>query len=254
MIKNTFIILDGVGDKKESLIWQQDIKTWDEFIQKEKVPRISEKTKTIHDAELQVAKENLNERNSRYFSRRLKTRDHWRLFEDFEKICYLDIETTGFDADRSDLTVVGLYDGENVKTYIKGFNLEEKALKDELSKYHLIVTFFGSAFDVPFIKRKFPTIDFDMPHFDLCFAGRRIGLSGGLKHIEKVVGIKRDEEVVGIDGYEAVRLWKRWIKNNDTEALRTLTKYNQEDILNLKPLADMIYKRLKEATFKNRIY
>jgi len=250
MLQNTFTLLDGVGGKTEQLLWQNSVKTWDNFIESQTVPRISDKKKSQHDKTLKTAKENLEERNSRYFTKKLKAGDHWRLYEDFEKICYLDIETTGFDAKRSDLTIIGIYDGSEVKTYINGFNLKEEALKDELKNYQVLVTFFGSAFDVPFIRRKFPKIDFDMPHFDLCFAGRKIGLSGGLKHIEKVVGIKRDEEVEGIDGYEAVRLWKKWKKQNDEEALRTLTKYNEEDVLNLEPLAEIIYKRLKEATLK----
>lgn len=251
MIQNTFKILKGIGEKKEQKFWQNGISNWDEFIECEKIPRMSDKTKTTHDLDLKKAKNHLDKGDSRYFAKTLKSQDHWRLYHDFEKICYLDIETTGFSFDKSDITVIGVYDGKDVKTFINGINLEEKTLKEELLKYDILVTFYGSGFDTPFIKRKFPTIEFDIPHIDLCFAGRRIGLKGGLKNIERVLGINRDEDVVGIDGYEAVRLWKRWKKKEDKEALNTLVKYNKEDIENLKPLAQIIFKKLKKATFNN---
>ena len=42
----------------------------------------------------------------------------------------------------------------------------------------------------------------------------------------------------------AVKLWKRWERGDD-EALEVLLKYNEEDIVHLKPLADLAYRTLR---------
>ena len=59
-------------------------------------------------------------------------------------------------------------------------------IQKELSKYKMFVTFNGASFDIPVIKKQF-NIPFIMPHADLRFAAKKIGLSGGLKSIEKEI-------------------------------------------------------------------
>jgi hypothetical protein len=63
-------------------------------------------------------------------------------------------------------------------------------------------------------------------------------LYGGLKAVERRLGIRR--KLPGIDGMEAVRLWRRYRAAQDRKALRTLLEYNQEDVLNLKTLRLML--------------
>jgi uncharacterized protein YprB with RNaseH-like and TPR domain len=251
MIQNSFILLDGVGYKTEEKLWRQDVLSWDDFLEIESVIGISSKQKSVHDRELEAASHHLDKKSPYYFSQRLKMRDYWRLYSDFkEDACFLDIETTGLSSE-SALTVVGIFDGRNTKSFVKGDNLIEAVLKEELSKYRLIVTFFGSAFDIPFIKAKYPGIAFDIPHIDLCFASRRIGLRGGLKSIEKQLGFDRGEGIAEIDGLEAVRLWRRWERYDDEEALARLLEYNKADVVNLKILAEKVYEGLKAKTFKD---
>ena len=48
-----------------------------------------------------------------------------------------------------------------------------------------------------------------------------------------------------MSGDDAVLLWHRWRVSSDQNALDLLVKYNQEDVINLKPLAEEVYKRLK---------
>ena len=55
------------------------------------------------------------------------------------------------------------------------------------------------------------------------------------------MGIQRDDEVENVNGFEAVRLWKKY-KNGDVNALRKLLIYNKEDIVNLKYLLDYYLK------------
>ena len=148
-----------------------------------------------------------------------------------------------------EVTLVGVYDGREYRAYIKGINLSERALKKELGRYSLLVTFYGSAFDIPFLEACFPGINLKRLHFDLCFALRRLGLQGGLKRIEEELGLRREEEVKGMNGMEAVRLWKRWEKSRDKDALEKLVEYNRADVANLKPLAEYVYSRLKSNIF-----
>jgi uncharacterized protein YprB with RNaseH-like and TPR domain len=105
------------------------------------------------------------------------------------------------------------------------------------------VTFFGSVFDVPYLKAKFPQVRFDLPHFDLCFAARRLKLTGGLKSIEREFGIIRDSDISSLDGWEAVRLWHRW-RDGESAALDLLIRYNRADTQNLEALSALLYPQL----------
>jgi hypothetical protein len=86
-----------------------------------------------------------------------------------------------------------------------------------------------------------------MPHFDLCYGARRVGLKGGLKRLEEIIGVARDHEVSGMDGYHAVLLWQEWLRGK-SKALDLLVRYNREDTVNLLPLAERIYRMLREST------
>jgi len=66
----------------------------------------------------------------------------------------------------------------------------------------------------------------------------RNNLYGGLKAVERQLGIERSLKEVG--GYEAVRLWWRYVDYFDTDALSTLLEYNKEDVLNLRVLKEML--------------
>ena len=78
---------------------------------------------------------------------------------------------------------------------------------------------------------------------------RSIGLSGGLKNIEKCLGIARDGEGKDVDGKEAVRLWKRYKRKNEKNALQKLIEYNKKDIRNLEPLMEHVYSSKKQKCF-----
>ncbi|MBW3022318.1 ribonuclease H-like domain-containing protein, partial [Candidatus Woesearchaeota archaeon] len=47
-----------------------------------------------------------------------------------------------------------------------------------------------------------------------------------------------------------VDLWKAYHASGDKEYLQLLVQYNEEDIVNLKPLMEYCYKRLKHEHFK----
>ena len=114
---------------------------------------------------------------------RLRSADLWRLFNAFkERAVYLDIETsTGYQG-IDEITVIGLYDGNTVQTFVNGINLN--AFEMAMASYDLVITFNGSLFDLPVIKRHFPHMALPPVHIDLRFFLRKLGYGGGLKAIE----------------------------------------------------------------------
>jgi uncharacterized protein YprB with RNaseH-like and TPR domain len=167
----------------------------------------------------------------------------WRFFDAFkEKTVYLDIETSGGYQGIDEITVIGLFDGNEVRTFINGIDLDEFEIAIDL--YDLVVTFNGTCFDLPFIRRWFPNISLPPAHIDLRFLLKKLGYKGGLKKIEMELGLVRGAEIEGMDGYEAVMLWKAY-QWGDRAALDTLIEYNTADIVNLKPLMEMGYREMK---------
>ena len=67
------------------------------------------------------------------------------------------------------------------------------------------------------------------------------GLYGGLKAVERKLGIPRN--VMGVDGSEAVRLWWRSEDDGDQGTLDTLLEYNREDVGNLRLLRRKLSRR-----------
>jgi len=78
---------------------------------------------------------------------------------------------------------------------------------------------------------------------------KRIGLSGGLKPIEKEIGIERDRP--DLSGRDAVRLWREYERGDD-DALDTLVSYNREDTKNLRTLADTVTETLPRGRVRRR--
>jgi uncharacterized protein YprB with RNaseH-like and TPR domain len=141
---------------------------------------------------------------------------------------YLDIETTFEGA----ISVVGIYRADVGTIQLVGGGVQDVALFDALDGVTTIVTFNGSTFDLPVIRRRmYVDLKRDFDHCDLMYVCRRKGLRGGLKHVETLLGIGR--ATAGITGWDAPRLWRRYEARGDRAALRTLLDYNREDVINL---------------------
>jgi uncharacterized protein YprB with RNaseH-like and TPR domain len=244
MLESTFIFLKGIGESTEQRLWGHGIDTWSAFLGHPSIPYISPARKILYDQDLEQAVQNLTTRNAKFFARLLKARDHWRLFKTFRsRTAFLDIETTGDPPETGEITLVGIYSNGTMTTLIQGKSLSERRLNQELAKYDLLVTFFGSGFDLPYIRYKYPNVMLDHPHFDLCFAARRLGLKGGLKHIELEFDLPRPIDVAGLTGWDAVHLWQAW-QAGDSQAGSQLLQYNEADAKNLEPLAELLYDKL----------
>ncbi|HIJ60457.1 MAG TPA: ribonuclease H-like domain-containing protein [Nitrospirae bacterium] len=249
MIRNSFSIIRGIGERLERRIWQSGIYTWDDFIRACELDFIPLDMKIRYDMELLELMKLLEDSNVRHLCRVIKRREHWRLYDVLrEDALCLDIETTGLSPEAGGyVTVVGLYDCKEYISLVRGFELDSKRLKNIISNYKCLITYNGLCFDIPFLRKTFPEVFFELPHFDLSQSARRLGIKGGLKDLERHFHINRNHRLTGMNGYDAVRLWEQW-KSGSEEALNLLIEYNKADTINLKKLADMIYPLLREST------
>lgn len=247
MLKNTFIIYDRIGKIKEKNLWNSGIKDWNDFLNQKKIKSISDKSKAYYDRKINETITALREGDSSYFCNKLDTAENWRLYDYFrEETAFIDIETSGVGKN-SYLTIFGLFDGIDTKIMIKDINFDIKSLKKELVKYKLIVTFNGSSFDIPFLNKRYPELIPKIPHFDLKHVCLKLELKGGLKQVEKEIGIKRKNDYVDrMYGGDAFYLWRRFKATGDDYFLRLLIEYNEEDIINLKKICDYVVEKLKK--------
>ena len=155
---------------------------------------------------------------------------------------YLDIETTGLTYSASEITVVGIYlcrGDETEFVQFVGSDITAEAILEALEGVDVIYTYNGSRFDLPFIRSQYG-IDLAslFHHRDLMYDcwGKR--LYGGLKGVEQQVGITR--KLPDMNGWEAVKLWWKYVDTFDLDALNKLCEYNKEDVINLKTLRDIL--------------
>lgn len=220
--------------------------TWDDFLNKDYIV-FSPKRDDMISEEIERSRRSLDQID--FFAKRLPNSQQWRLFDQcHSKIIYLDIETAFDEFDHNEITVIGIYDGHRVKSFVNGINLNE--FEAEIAAYDLMVTFNGSGFDIPFIRKTFPGISLPPAHIDLMFLMKGLGYRGGLKKIEKSFDLKRSPEIDGLSGYDAVKLWRAYLNGYDL-ALDRLLDYNAADIVNLQPLMEFAFQSLKEKTFKS---
>ena len=243
MLRQTFLHVPGVGYRTEERLWHSGIASWDD-VHGDRASSLPRHLHAILEEEITRSEVALTRGRYRYFAVRLPLREHWRAWPEFrDSVAYLDIETTGLDIGRDALTVVGIYDGRRKRSFVRGSNLEE--LPSALEEARLLVTFNGSRFDLPFLRRAFPRMRLDQLHLDLVNPLHRLGYWGGLKRIERRLGIDRSDETTGMSGFDAVRLWEAY-EAGDEDALDRLLLYNLEDVVNLEPLAEFAYASLRE--------
>jgi uncharacterized protein YprB with RNaseH-like and TPR domain len=248
MLRNTYIHIQNIGATTEQRIWKSGISCWEDYMKDHntlKLPRIK---KRLLLSGVEESIEQLSIGNHLFFARRLPVSVQWRAYRNFkENTAYVDIETTGLSSQSDRITLIGVYNGKEIKTYIRGINIDEA--QEELARYKQLITFNGARFDLPFIEHEFPgTINH--LHVDLLYPLRKIGYSGGLKRIESMLGLRRSDETRGISGFDAVRLWNEY-KRGEEGSLDILIKYNTEDVMNLEKIIQKTYPMMIESEMKS---
>jgi len=151
---------------------------------------------------------------------------------------FLDIETSW----EKSITIIGIHrSGERPACRQAGMtqliapDIHRDALLEALQGVDRLYTYNGTVFDLPIIER-WTGVNLArlIPHRDLLYDCRKRNLKGGLKGVERTLGIHRDTE--GVDGLQAMRLWAAYQRGH-REALELLLLYNKEDCVNLEILA-----------------
>ncbi len=139
-------------------------------------------------------------------------------------------------------TVVGIYLCNRDDTsfiQLVGEDITVDILLETLNGVDIIYTYNGSRFDLPFI---YTLLGINLAkmftHRDLMYDCWRNNLYGGFKAVERQLGIER--RLTEVNGYEAVKLWWKYVDYFDLDALATLLEYNKEDVLNLKILREKL--------------
>lgn len=243
MIRRTFQIVRGIGPAREREFWARGIRSWDEFPAHGQAPAYSAAQDDRIRGALGQADVLLARGDISALTRLFPSRERWRLYAAFaSQAVFFDIETDASAAQNP--TVVSLFHAEGFEVFIAGRNLDR--LPEALERWKVWVTFNGSGFDVPVLESHFPRFPKPALHLDLRFICQRLELRGGLKKIEERLGFGRPPHLQGVDGYDAVLLWRAYRESGDVGLLRLLAEYNLYDSIQLRTLMDTTYNRSVE--------
>lgn len=238
MLNRTFQHIYGVGEKTEQRLWAEGLTSWEEFLNAPRQASLPQWQRDLICWELEKSLLALERREACYFAEKLPAALLWRLYPEFgQRVAYLDIETTGLIAGQSTITVIGVYDGEQPRVYIQGRSLSR--FVEDVAAFTLLVTYNGKLFDLPYIRQELG-IHLDQAHIDLRYPLAALGYKGGLKRIERTLGMEREGAVSLLDGWCAVLLWQHYLQGEEG-ALETLLRYNLEDVMHLPSLLAVVY-------------
>lgn len=242
LLERTFLHARGVGRSTEQALWCAGAVDWHAYLARpdSNWPLMRTQRETLSPLVLE-SRDRLAAGDMAWFAMLLPQSEHWRAARSLgDRLLYIDIETNGGMAPE-DLTVVGVFDGREMHQFVQGRNLTQ--FPEVLDGALGVVTFFGTGFDLPFLRRAFPGAPLPPLHIDLCPMLRRLGWKGGLKAIEARLGIVRPHGAAGLSGWDAVRLWQEY-RAGRSASLDTLLQYNAEDVRNMAELLEVGYARL----------
>jgi predicted nuclease with RNAse H fold/uncharacterized protein YprB with RNaseH-like and TPR domain len=237
MIRSTFVHLPNIGIKTELALWRSGIRDWSEL-------RSTPLGSRQHVAfAIDQSEDALHQGNAAFFFERLPPSERWRVLTEFgHQFVSVDIETTGLSI-YDKLTVVGVEGNGAFQAFIDGLNMD--GLHKAFDNAAGVITFNGSLFDLPFLRRTFPDLEIPYAHIDLRFLGRRVELRGSFDKVERAAGLERETDVRSVGGYEATVLWSQFLQGDDA-ALELLIRYNAADTCNLRPLSQIIVRKLQK--------
>jgi len=112
----------------------------------------------------------------------------------------------------------------------------------ELDLHGLILVFGGRKFDVAMLRKVFDAHPIPERYADLLDVSRQGKYRGGLKAVERSLGIRRATRIADLRGRDAISLWDRVSSGGDQAywAFADLIAYNRADTVNLFLLRDRL--------------
>jgi len=226
VITASFRHIAGIGPLRERQLWFSGVRSWAELPQTGEVlsPRLDGKLREgVATSVRKLAEGDLD-----FFARALPQTEHWRLLPQvIEDAAFLDIEAAG-----EKVTVAGVLDRDGLAS----FREDLPGFRERSRGWRALVTFNGTAFDLPILRRVLPLWEPPAVHVDLCHVYRRLRQKGGLKEVEANAGFFRPPHLAVLSGAD------------DPAALRRLVEYNLYDVFHLRPLAELGYNRLLQRS------
>jgi uncharacterized protein YprB with RNaseH-like and TPR domain len=243
VLRSTFQIASGVGPLREQRLWRAGIACWDDYLA---APHgdgtLTGRADRALRAAIAAASAAFDARDAEALAALLPSGEQWRLYPELgEDAAYLDIETgddvVGFEG----ISAIGVLDRRGPRLFLGGRDLQDfpEAARD----WSMLVTFNGGSFDLPILRRAFPDWRPPRCHLDLRHLLARAGWEGGLKAIERALGLRRPDHLDGVGGWDACWLWRRGCAG-DGAALRLFAEYNLYDVIGLRTLAAVAYNAL----------
>lgn len=159
---------------------------------------------------------------------------------------FFDIETDGLAAG-SRVTMIACLTGSRLEVFTHGRDLDQFLQRTEETE--LLVSFNGRTFDVPRLLDAFHLPSLGRDHLDLRPVCKAAGHAGGLKQIEKSLGIIRPPDITGVTGEDAQWMWRAWEKDGDTGLRDRVVRYCAADVVALRLLAAKLLEVPAEMDF-----
>ena len=226
MLTRTFLHIPGINPKREREIWSDGLISWEHMLRSRDL--FDDGPLPAMEQAITLSRKKLAEGDTRWFEQALGADESWRLGADFDdgRIAYLDIETDGAESTQlregddapGGTTVCAVWDGIEARVFLRNRDLDQ--IPQYLSKYKVLCTFNGKAFDIPYLEGRFGKDFFPGAHLDLRPICAAVGLKGGLKKIEKQIGIERPADIRRYTGYDAVKLWGAYRRGRNPRPLQ----------------------------------
>lgn len=236
MLKQTLLHIPGIGLKTEKALWSRGIRTWWDY---QEYTQDEAKLSWLQRTRLAYERDELS-----FFLENMPRSELYRIVIDRpQRTAFLDIETTGLSSRYHNLTLIGVcVDGE-YRYAMQGQSTD--LLNTLLESADCLVTFNGTRFDLPFLRRHVPDLHIPEVHIDLLYLARRYGYKGGQKAIEKALGFSRPDSFENTGGESAPALWYRYMYG-DNEAGRHLVVYNYLDIVGMHFILDKVLEDISD--------
>lgn len=238
MIGGCFRHIRGIGSKTDAALRGRGFTSWHECLSREGEIPFNGRRRAAFIASVRSSLDALGAGHIDYFTESFPTSEHWRILADFfDCATFIDVETTGISWHASQVSVIAAHHRGKLHSFVQGENLDD--FLDCADEAELVVTFNGNSFDIPFLERAFHVPTLCRAHVDLRWIAWHLGYRGGLKAIERQMGIRRPSHIEGIDGFEAVELYYRWLQG-DGASRKTLIRYCMGDVISTRLVAERL--------------